>query len=122
MSNSEFVLPSVSDAQATLDNVYQEAFFAKMAELGHKPAVQEDAIAMLEAGYQLDMIPEKQAETYVGQYSTANTLLKQAFSENGINTGLAMPDPQEVGIKQAAYAMASDPNFYASVLALRTAE
>ena len=115
-------LPSVSDAQAALDNVYQEAFFAKMAELGHQPQTQEDAIGMLEAGYQLDLIPDKQAYSTVGQYSTANTLLKHAFADNGINTGLATPDPQQLGIKQAAYALASDPGYYASVLALRAAE
>jgi hypothetical protein len=121
MSNESNALPSADVAQATLDNMYQEAFFAKMAELGHVPQTQEDAIAMLEAGYQLDLIPEeKQASAVVGQYSAANGMLKQALAQTGINTGLQTQ--AEAGVKQAAYAFASDPAFYGAVVALRAAE
>ena len=120
-TNDIRAIPSADEAQATLDNMYQEAFFAKMAEMGHVPQTQEDAVAMLETGYQLDLIPEtKQASAQVGQYSAANELLKQAFVESGVNTGLA--GQKELGIKQAAYAMAADPMFYNSVLVLQQAE
>lgn len=120
-TNDIRAIPSADEAQATLDNMYQEAFFAKMAEMGHVPQTQEDAIAMLETGYQLDLIPEpKQASAQVGQYSAANELLKQAFAETGVDTGLVRQE--EMGIKQAAYAVASDPRFYNAVLALTQAE
>ena len=122
-TNDQNSLPSPADAQAVLDNLYQEAFFTKLAEFGHQPATQEDAIAMLETGYQLDLLPDNsKQQKQAGQYAAANGLLKQALAEGGVETGLAANTKQEAGIKQAAYTVANDPTYYGAVLALHMAQ
>ena len=116
---ADIQLPGLDESAALLDQIYGEAFFAKMAELGHVPASQEDAIGMLETAYQLDMVspdqPEKQASS---PYAAANESLKQVLGEYNGGGG---HDKQAEAL-QAAYALAHDVNVYKSVLGVKAAE
>ena len=118
-SQAEFQLPEVEKAAEVLDSLYAEAFFAKMAEFGHIPQSESDALAMLETAAQLDLVSNDpavtQAEEQGSPYAYANESLKEVLAH-------AEQPSEEVGIKQASYALAQDPSLYASVLAVKAAE
>ena len=127
-NNEQLALPELNNSVGMLDSLYAEAFFGKMAEYGHVPQTQEDAIGMLETAYQLDMVSGDEETQKVAaaqhanysHYANANNSLKEVLSSAGYG-----PSHQEVeqnGIKQAAYALAQDPNLYSSVLTVKAAE
>jgi hypothetical protein len=122
-SNQEFQLPEIEKSAETLDALYAEAFFAKMAELGHVPETEADAVAMLETAAQLDAVDNdpavKQAEEQGSPYAVANDSLNDVLSHSELPT---FSQEESVGIKQAAYALAQDPGLYASVLSVKAAE
>jgi len=121
--NAEFQLPEVEKAAEVLDSLYAEAFFAKMAEFGHVPQTESDAMAMLETAAQLDAVDNdpavKQAEEHGSAYAVANDSLKEVLAQSELPT---FQQDESVGIKQASYALAQDPSLYASVLAIKAAE
>jgi len=119
---ADIQLPGLDESAALLDRVYGDAFFSKMAELGHVPQTQQDAIGMLETAFSLDMVdpgqPEKQASE--SPYASANESLKQVLNEQGIGPG---PEGEkQAAAKQTAYALAHDVNVYKSVLGVKAAE
>jgi len=127
-NNEQLALPELNNSVSTLDSLYAEAFFNKMAEYGHVPQTQEDAIGMLETAYQLDLVSSDEdtqkvaAAQYANSshYANANSSLKEVLSSAGY--GPSHQEVEQAGIKQAAYSLAQDPNLYSSVLTVKAAE
>lgn len=118
---AEFTLPSPQEAEALVDGLYADIFFAKMAEYGHAPRTQEDAYAMLETALSLDNLPEpvtKQGS--VGAYATAAELLQIKLAEAGIPVRQPAAAQEALAVKQAAVGMASHPELYKAILALKS--
>ena len=126
--NQQFELPDLTDSVGMLDSLYAEAFFSKMAELGHVPQTEQDAVGMLETAFQLDMVsgeegPQKTAEEHYAHqshYAAANHSLKEVLAHAGY--GPSEEEVEQVGIKQAAAALAQDSGLYKSVLTVKAAE
>jgi hypothetical protein len=119
MSN-DIQLPDVDKASQLIDTVYADAFFSKLAEFGFQPQNEADAVAMLETGMQTDHLPHPEAEktAAVSPFAAINQELASVLRAEG-----AIQTPSyEDGIKQAAFAYATAPDVYKSVLALKTAQ
>jgi hypothetical protein len=119
-TNKELTLPTPDDAVGTLDAIYADVFFSKMAEYGFQSQTQEGMLSMLETAAYLDQLPEETAtkRASIDPFTDANAKLKQALaSENLID----LSSETAVGIKQAAYALAQDPELYKAVISVKTA-
>ena len=111
-------LPPVEKAAELLDRIYVDAFFSKMAEYGHFPNSEQDAIGMLETAVALDAVdPAPQEKVSNDKYAQANQNLQAYLGQQGI-----LPDPEVDSIKQAAYALAHDADVYRSVLSVLAAQ
>jgi len=123
-SAEQFELPGIEPAVGTLDQLYAEAFFGKMAEYGFVPQTAEGAQAMLESAYQLDMVDDAPAPAATDPFVDANTKLSHVLERQGMNTGVQQIREERTldNIKHAAVALAQDPNLYKSVLAVKAAE
>lgn len=113
---------SAADASSALDSVFADIFFSKMAEYGFVPETEEGAMSMLETAAYLDSIPgqtvAKQASA--DPYVEAGALLKQAMAANNLINPAVLAQQESASIKQAAYALAHEPELYKAVLALNS--
>lgn len=120
--SEDFQLPNPEQAIGVLDSLYAEAFFNKMAEYGLVPETQEGALAMLETAAQLDALPEQPSEksASVDPFVDANEKLASVLQQHGVGPDRAQV--QQDSVKQAAAALSTNPDLYASVLSLKAAE
>lgn len=111
---------STEEASAALDSVYADVFFSKMAEYGFVPQTQEDMLGMLESAAYLDSIPEQGPTKTAshGAFAEANAQLKQAMVAANLISPEQLHQQQDMAVKQAAFALAHEPELYAAVLAL----
>lgn len=117
-TDNSFQLPSTDDAAAVLDGIYADVFFSKMAEFGLVPETQDGALSMLETAAYLDQADTAVKQAGVDPFVNANELLKQALAqENIIDSGAQV----RTAVKQAAVGLASNPEIYKAVLAIKTA-
>lgn len=113
--NQGLQLPGVADAENVIfERVFSEAFFGKLASLGHQPATQKEAMELLELGNMLAQVEDAPAQS--GTYSQIKSAVAKVLDSS--NTVVSA----EHRAKQAAYAIAHDPDVYASVLSLKVAE
>ena len=119
-TTSEF--PSADQANATLDQLYIERFFAKMAEQGFVPSTNEEAMAVLETAAQLDSLPEKSAEAeQTNWFGQANEKLANHLAAQGYGVDFRQQAAEQE--KQAlVYALASNPEIYKAALAVELAQ
>jgi hypothetical protein len=119
---ADIQLPGLDESAALLDRIYGDSFFAKMAELGHVPQTQEDAVGMLETAFSLDMVDPGQSEKQAFEmpYASANASLNQVLGEHGIGPG--PEDEKQAAATQTAFALAHNVDVYKSVLGVKTAE
>jgi hypothetical protein len=116
--SEQLQLPGVDEASGLMDQLYQEAFFGKMAELGFVPQNEKEATAMLDTAIQLDVV-EETTDKEASFFQDANSALREVLVENGVSDA---PQVQEQeGLKQAAFALAQNPDLYRSVLTLQAA-
>jgi len=126
--STDVQLPDAEQAVATLDSIYVERFFDKMAGLGFQPNSDEEAMAMLQTAVQLDALPEKQAnQQQVDQqqspYVLANQKLAEFLQTSGVDTGLQDLQKQSADNERAelAVALASNADLYKSALSVQQA-
>ena len=121
---ADIQLPGANEAMGVLDQVYAEVFFNKMAEYGFSPSDEKEAYSMLETAAYLDSLPEdtqtKQAE--YAPFTEANARLKEVLASHGAIDQEAEAYEQLASIKQAAYALAQNPDLYKAVLSVKAAE
>jgi len=116
-------LPPVEAAQDTLNQLYVERFFSKMAEYGFQPQTQEGAAAMLQTAVELDAVPEletksaSQSDPFVEAYSR---LQKHAQAQG--HGAASREKSAEIERRNWAYACARSPEIYGAVLSLKAAE
>lgn len=123
MSNTtDLKLPALDEAVGTLDAVYADIFFSKMAEYGYHPQTQEDMVSMLETAAYLDTIDTSEKTASAGVFADANAKLKQAMAAEGLLNPAQLVQEETLGIKQAAFAMAQEPALYTAVLTLKAAQ
>lgn len=123
MSNTnEFKLPAVDEAMSTLDGLYADVFFSKMAEYGFVPPSEEGALSMLETAAYLDMVDggEKSA-SYADPFVDANSKLKEVLASQQLIDPSALYAQKAASIKQASVAFAQNPEVYKAVLAVKSA-
>jgi hypothetical protein len=120
-SDNNINLPSVDAAVGILDSVYSDVFFSKMAEYGLVPQTQEGALSMLETAAYLDSIPDNTKQASEDPFVSANIRLKQALASEGVINPNVFAEQNDVAIKQAAFALAHEPELYKAMLAVRTA-
>lgn len=111
-------LPDAQAAGELLNGLYQDVFFGKLAELGYQPQTAEDAHAMLTIGYQLDVA--EQAQQKAASHESPIVRAQRLLSEKLAEFGLMPPADPDAVTKQAAAALARDPNVYGAILALQT--
>lgn len=120
-TTNDLKLPAVEDAVGTLDSIYADVFLSKMAEYGYVPQTQEGMLSMLETAAYLDSVDGGEKVATVDPFVDANSKLKQALaSENLVNPAI-FTEQRNLGIKQAAYALAQTPEVYKAVLSLKSA-
>lgn len=109
-------LPSNDDAVATLDAVYCQRFFDKMASYGYHPQTDEDKMAMLQTALQLDAVPDEPQPAAASPYVAAQEKLAAALNQHGYG------QPQASDRDQLVQALASDETFFKSALAVVAAD
>lgn len=122
MPNQDINLPSVEDAVGTLDAVYADVFFSKLAELGFAPRTEEGMLSALETAAYLDAVDGGQKQASVDPFVDANAKLKQALANEQLINPAVFAQQSNAAIKQAAFAMAQHPDLYKAVLAVKTAQ
>lgn len=125
MSNPATIdIPNVDESLGTLDGLYAQAFFSKLAEYGIEPQSEEAAMAMLKTAAYLDMVESHPAvkQASVDPFVDAASRLEHVLADSGLLGGQPSAQQQLVGVKQAAYALAQDPDLYRSVLSVKAAE
>lgn len=115
-------LPSVEDAVGLLDNVYADVFFSKLAEFGFAPQTEEGMLSALETAAYLDAVDGGQKQASVDPFVDANSKLKQALANENLVNPAVFAQQNHAAVKQAAYAIASNPDVYKAVLAVKTAQ
>lgn len=119
-------LPEAGDSAALLESLFADAFFGKMAEYGFEPQSEREAVSMLETAYHLDTLPEEaptvKSASYSSPFESANNALKQVLVDNGLISAQDIVNEKMAGVKQAAFACATDPRIYSAVLAVKAAE
>lgn len=111
--SQDIELPGIEKAAELIDSIYVDAFFSKLAEFGYQPRTEDDVAAMLQTGFQTDYLPnptEKQAAA--SPFVQINAQLGQLLN----------PQHGQDAVKQAAFALATDPDVYKSVLAVKAAQ
>lgn len=118
--NNDLKLPAVDDAIGMLDGLYADVFFNKMAEYGLVPQTQEGMVSMLETAAYLDMVDQGSTKSASEDpFVQANAALKEVLAhENYIDRSAG----EVAGIKQAAFALAQNPDLYKAVLSVKTAQ
>lgn len=100
-----------------LQGLYNEVFFTKLAERGHAPQTEEDAVGMLQAGVQLEMAEKaaaaRQQQSFQGYYATGAEKLAHVL-------GTAPQQPSFA--KQAAARLSQDPVYVQSALTALAAQ
>jgi hypothetical protein len=122
--------PPLPTPQEAYDNLFQgvhsRVFFAKCASAGIRPGNADEAAWMLEMAGKLRQVSEapavKQAAAESSIFFQMNRDLDTVLAKQGFDVGGRRAAPAELGIKQAAQTLASDPLFYNSVLALKAEE
>lgn len=98
-----------------LYNVHAPHFFAKLAELGHRPANEKEAQALLELGFMLKAA-EAQLASAQGPYSAAASSLRRTL---GVSEAPSAEKAAQTNALQAAAAQTlQDPTNYLAALAL----
>lgn len=100
-----------------LQGLYNEVFFTKLAERGHAPQTEEDAVGMLQAGYQLEMAEKaaaaQQQQSFKGYYASGAEKLAHVLGTQ----------PQQPAFsKQAAARLSQDPVYVQSALTALAAQ
>jgi len=118
--SKDIQLPNVDQASQLIDTVYADAFFSKLAEFGFQPQNETDAVAMLETGLQTDYLPDPKAEksAEASPFVAINQELASVLQNSNTAPALSTADH----VKQAAFAYATAPDVYKSVLALKAAQ
>ena len=107
-------LPSVEEAAATLDNVYAQRLFDKLAERGYSPQTDEQKIATLQAALMLDQEPEQPQQAGANDPFVAAT--QKLAAARGVSLSPAAdPSQERIALAQA---IAQDPDFFKSAVAL----
>jgi HEAT repeat protein len=111
----------VGAALGVLNDVYTHVYFSKLAELGHVPTDENEALAMLKVGFDIDQIESEisQEENVYTKSAGALSALKGEAPEADLATAALAVDADDT-IKTAA-ALLSDPAVYEAALLLRLA-
>lgn len=118
----ENTLPDIDTAANVIfERVHADAFFAKLAEYGHVPQNQDEALALLELSGQLATIEQDQTkQASAGPYTTALSSLGLALNAQGHNP---IAERNKVASAQSrAVALMHDPDVYVSAAAIKLAE
>ncbi len=122
------MLPAVDAAADNLfQGVYGRVFFHKLAQAGFVPRTEAQAQYMLKVAQTVREAEEaeaiKTASDSNDPYAAAYHHLEQAVAQRGLKLpGRMDAASREYSFKQAAAALASDPDIYDSVLAVKAAE
>jgi hypothetical protein len=111
----------VGAALGVLNDVYTHVYFSKLAELGHVPKDQNEALAMLKVGFDIDQIESElsQEENVYTKSAEALAQLQGEAPEADLATAALAVDANDT-VKTAA-ALLSDPAVYEAALLLRLA-
>jgi hypothetical protein len=111
----------VGAALGVLNDVYTHVYFSKLAELGHVPKDENEALAMLKVGFDIDQIESELSEEENVYTKSAEALaqLQGEAPEAGLATAALAVDANDT-VKTAA-ALLSDPAVYEAALLLRLA-
>lgn len=116
-------LPDVETAYGTiLNGVHKQAFLARLQQHGHVAETPAEEDALVELGFKLAAADEgnEGSEVFADSGKTA-TPGRFAIASQALDRHLGV-SPANNEIKQAAFALAHDPQIYGSALVLKHAE
>ena len=122
MADNDQALPEVGEAYNNLfEGVHANVFFGKLANHGIEPQNEKEAADLLELAGRLRGVDNEEKEAGDSRFANPVGALSDVLGETPQGR-LAQAQEEAQAYKQAAAALAQEPVFYNSVLALKANE